>query len=62
MRFLCVWIPVRKGRTRPLLDMISRWQSFLDLVSLELSLSFIDDAVRERQSPTGRLLTVENHT
>ena len=42
--------------------MISRWGKLLELISLDLSFSFIDDVVRERPNPTGRLLVVDNHT
>ena len=41
--------------------MISRWGNLLELVSLDLSSSFIDDVVRERPNSIGRLLSVEHH-
>ena len=53
-------IAFRRGRTSPSLDMISRRGKVLELISLDLSLSFIDDVVRDRENPTGRLLIVNN--
>ena len=41
--------------------MISRRGKYIELIILDLSLSLIDDIIRERGNTTGRLLTVENH-
>ena len=60
MGFLCLW-DWSSQRTGSLLNMISRRGKYIELVILDLSLSLIDDVIRERGNPTGRLLTVENH-